>query len=289
MAMLGFALVATTSSIAIAATGSRAARISATERTLAYGEKFRLGGSVPADRGMDVRIKFRPAGADGWRFVRKTHSDRHGTYVTRLRARVNGALRAIPARGHASRPEAIEVRSRTAFHVASHHLKLGRGVRLQGRARPGGRRAVKVVVRGPGGDVTFDRTRRTGRFALAWKPRRAGTYRLRAFTARNRKARGSASVVRRVTAYRPAQASWYGPGFWGGRTACGQTLTSGMLGVAHKSMPCGTRLRLRYGGRTVRVRVIDRGPYSGSREFDLTQATKERLRFPDLGTVWTSK
>ena len=290
MALLGFALVATTASIAIAATASRsAARISATERTLAFGEKFRIGGSVPLDRGMDVRIKFRPAGADGWRLVRKTHSDRNGTFVTRVRARVNGAFKAVPAKGRASGHEAIEVRSRTAFHVGGHHLKLGRGVRLEGRARPGGRRAIKVVVRGPGGDVVRDRSARSGRFALAWKPRRAGTYTLRAYTARNRKAKGSASAVRRVTAYRPAAASWYGPGFWGGRTACGQTLSPGMLGVAHKSMPCGTRLRLRYGGRTVRVRVIDRGPYAGSREFDLTQATRERLRFPSTGVVWTSK
>jgi rare lipoprotein A (peptidoglycan hydrolase) len=61
------------------------------------------------------------------------------------------------------------------------------------------------------------------------------------------------------------------------------------MGVAHKSMPCGTKLRLRYRGRSVSVRVIDRGPYSGNREFDLTEATKNALRFPDVGTVLTSR
>jgi rare lipoprotein A (peptidoglycan hydrolase) len=54
-------------------------------------------------------------------------------------------------------------------------------------------------------------------------------------------------------------------------------------------MPCGTKLRLRYGNREITARVIDRGPYVGSREFDLTSATKQALGFPDLGTVLTSK
>ena len=73
------------------------------------------------------------------------------------------------------------------------------------------------------------------------------------------------------------------------RLACGGTLTPATLGVANRTLPCGTKLRLHYGGRSVTVRVIDRGPFSGSREFDLTQATKERLGFPDVGTVLSSR
>ena len=46
-------------------------------------------------------------------------------------------------------------------------------------------------------------------------------------------------------------------------------------------------MTLRYNGRTVRVPVIDRGPYVGSREFDLTEATKQALGFGDTGTVWS--
>jgi rare lipoprotein A (peptidoglycan hydrolase) len=42
---------------------------------------------------------------------------------------------------------------------------------------------------------------------------------------------------------------------------------------------------LRHGGRTVRVRVVDRGPYVGGREFDLTAATKQRLGFSGVGTI----
>jgi rare lipoprotein A len=46
-----------------------------------------------------------------------------------------------------------------------------------------------------------------------------------------------------------------------------------------------TRVTLRKGKRIVRTRVIDRGPYVGAREFDLTQATKQRLGFGSTGTV----
>ena len=48
-------------------------------------------------------------------------------------------------------------------------------------------------------------------------------------------------------------------------------------------------MRLRYRGRSLTVRVVDRGPYAGGRDFDLTEATKERLRFPDLGVVLSSR
>ena len=60
--------------------------------------------------------------------------------------------------------------------------------------------------------------------------------------------------------------SWYGPGFYGNRTGCGGRLDYGELGVAHKSLPCGTKVTFRHRGRSVRVPVMDRGPYVGSRE-----------------------
>ena len=80
-------------------------------------------------------------------------------------------------------------------------------------------------------------------------------------------------------------ASWYGPGFYGNRTACGQTYTPEILGVAHKTLPCGTRLTLTYGTRAVTVAVIDRGPYIAGRTLDLSNATKLALGCTDLCTV----
>lgn len=68
---------------------------------------------------------------------------------------------------------------------------------------------------------------------------------------------------------RSALASAYGPGLYGNLTACGSVLTTGSNLVAHKTLPCGTRLTVTSNGRSVTTVVGDRGPYSGGREFDL--------------------
>lgn len=83
---------------------------------------------------------------------------------------------------------------------------------------------------------------------------------------------------------RPALASWYGPGFYGNTTACGQTYTPAIMGVAHKTLACGTRIRVCFRGCAV-GRVIDRGPYSGNREFDLSAAMAQAVGFSGVATV----
>jgi rare lipoprotein A (peptidoglycan hydrolase) len=78
-------------------------------------------------------------------------------------------------------------------------------------------------------------------------------------------------------------ATWYGPGFWGNRTACGQTLKPTTVGVAHKKLPCGTRVTFAYRGRWVRAKVIDRGPYNAGYQWDLTRKLAKRLGFINVG------
>ena len=80
-------------------------------------------------------------------------------------------------------------------------------------------------------------------------------------------------------------ASYYGPGLYGNRTACGLTLTTTLQGGAHRTLPCGTLVHLRYGVNEVTVPVVDRGPTILSREFDLTYATKITLGCPDMCTL----
>ena len=82
-----------------------------------------------------------------------------------------------------------------------------------------------------------------------------------------------------MTVYRPAKASWYGPGFYGRRTACGVRMTRKLLGVAHRKLPCGTEVALTYGGRSITVPVVDRGPYGRGLRWDLTAATAKALDF----------
>jgi rare lipoprotein A (peptidoglycan hydrolase) len=67
--------------------------------------------------------------------------------------------------------------------------------------------------------------------------------------------------------------------------ACGGLLGRDQLGVAHKTAPCGTMITFAYGGRTLSVPVIDRGPYIAGREWDLTGATATALGFPGLGQI----
>lgn len=85
----------------------------------------------------------------------------------------------------------------------------------------------------------------------------------------------------RMIGRRPA--TWYGPGFWGHRTGCGRTLRRRTWGVAHRTLPCGKLVWLRYRGRSVAVPVVDRGPYSGA-DVDLTKRTSDFLRFTRAGT-----
>jgi hypothetical protein len=119
--------------------------------------------------------------------------------------------------------------------------------------------------------------RRDGSFAAKWRPTRLGRTSLRALLARPGASSAAAPLTTQVTVYRPAIASWYGPGFWGRRTACGMKLTRDTVGVAHKSLPCGTRVALYHRGRSVTVPVIDRGPFVRGREWDLTQAAAEAI------------
>ena len=85
---------------------------------------------------------------------------------------------------------------------------------------------------------------------------------------------------------RTAGASWYGgPSMWGRQTACGQTLRPSTLGVAHKTLPCGTTVKFVYHGHALVTQVIDRGPYVKGRAWDLTQAASEALDFEGVGNL----
>lgn len=79
-------------------------------------------------------------------------------------------------------------------------------------------------------------------------------------------------VIVLPTWHNDGNVSWYGPGFYGKRTACGLAMTEGLRGVAHRTLPCGTKVTFRNpsNGRTLTLPVVDRGPYVGGRQWDLT-------------------
>ncbi len=144
---------------------------------------------------------------------------------------------------------------------------------------------LERLQRGRWQQVDGDLTDRRGRFALRYRTRGADTAPVRVRFGGDPTARPSKRLLGRLNAFRPALASWYGPGLYGNALGCGGRLSPGTIGVAHKSLPCGTTVVLRKGSRVVRAKVIDRGPYVGAREFDLTAATKAALGFGSTGTV----
>lgn len=80
--------------------------------------------------------------------------------------------------------------------------------------------------------------------------------------------------------------SFYGPGFYGRRTACGYKYTTALLGVAHRSLPCGTLVTFRSGSRVITVPVVDRGPYVYDRTWDLTGAACLALHHCWTGPIY---
>ncbi|MBJ7473012.1 MAG: hypothetical protein JHD16_17030 [Solirubrobacteraceae bacterium] len=171
--------------------------------------------------------------------------------ITERQLTVSG--RVVVVRGRSTTvPIHAELRvGSTGRKVAEADASAGRRFRLQGTASPGERLRL-IVTRTDGGVETAD------------------------------------VPVGKVRKLRSTTASWYGPGLFGNRTACGQTLTSGLRGVAHKHLPCGTKLTVRYGGRSTHATVVDRGPFHAGREFDLTQATARAIGFHSVGRIWVS-
>jgi rare lipoprotein A len=85
-----------------------------------------------------------------------------------------------------------------------------------------------------------------------------------------------------------ALATWFGPGFYGQQTACGQTLTPAVVGVANRTLPCGTLVKFGYKGRSATVPVIDRGPYAhNGAQWDLTTGAASVLGMSDTARLHT--
>jgi rare lipoprotein A len=88
---------------------------------------------------------------------------------------------------------------------------------------------------------------------------------------------------------KPVLATWFGPGFYGNKTACGQTMSPKLVGVANRKLPCGTLVHISYHGRSVTVPVVDRGPYGHlGAVWDLTAGTAQALKVKETVRVTTA-
>ena len=82
-------------------------------------------------------------------------------------------------------------------------------------------------------------------------------------------------------------ASWYGPGFYGRTTANGERFRKGTLTAAHRTLPFGTKVRVTNlnNGRSVVVRINDRGPFRYHRVIDLAHGAAEELKMMQAGEI----
>jgi rare lipoprotein A (peptidoglycan hydrolase) len=142
-------------------------------------------------------------------------------------------------------------------------------------------------------EIASGRADSTGDFTVTWTADANGRWSLRAVpdtaatTASASTAVSSSDTPTGVaTIYRPTRATWYG--MFGRTTACGVRLTRTTMGVAHKTLPCGTMVAVYLDGRTVEVPVIDRGPYAKGVALDLTWAAAQALGMEGTDHVgWT--
>ncbi len=192
-----------------------------------------------------------------------------------------------------SHPVAQAARAKVTIGARRLNVVAGRHTTVSGRLVGRGRGHVVLLQRAAahGRWVTIDRdaTNRAGRFRLSSRVSRTGTTMVRVRVRHDSVLRAGVRTVGHLNVFRTVNASWYGPGLFGGPLACGGSLGFATLGVANKTLPCGTKVTLRYHGHTVHVRVIDRGPFVAGREYDLTQATKQALHFGDVGTLLATK
>ncbi|MGO9882775.1 MAG: septal ring lytic transglycosylase RlpA family protein [Solirubrobacteraceae bacterium] len=124
-----------------------------------------------------------------------------------------------------------------------------------------------------------------GSFSAVWSTNHIGRFSIRAVFAGATAGAASAPPELTTTVYRQSLATIYGPGLYGRHTACGERLSRATIGVANRTLKCGTQVAVYYQGRTMIVPVIDRGPYANGADWDVTAATARALGMDGTANV----
>jgi rare lipoprotein A len=270
-----------------------------------FGDAVTVVGTAPAtDAGKQVLLETAAPSAPVWRRTAAGRVGADRTFRFRVVPRRSGRLRVVvptpsgaspvaTAAVFAASPGAASSSPRTVtvtarFAIAHHAGAVlgGQPVNVGGKllpARPG--RAVRLQSHTSRGwrTVATDRTGPRGGFRLRYWPAAGNGRPVRVVFAGDGGNGRSVQPAGSVTVLHQSLASWYEDG---GNTACG--FHAG-LGVANKSLPCGSKVAFHYGNRTVTAVVDDRGPFVGGREWDLNQNTAAALGFSGVGTVWSSR
>src|SRR3954469_7548579 len=161
---------------------------------------------------------------------------------------------------------------------------LGQVVTFRGKALSGTHMAVQRLQDGAWGTGATPSAGKSGHYVASWRTDHAGVFKVRTVPSGGSSVRASAvEDAQEMTVYRQAVATWFGKGLYGRKTACGQTLSSHLMGVAHKTLPCGTMVSFYFRGRTVTVPVVDRGPFGKGISWHLRTAAADELGFTSTG------
>ncbi len=289
--------------LAFAASPAAAAQVSdvdieADDSRVARGESVELRGSVsPKLDDRRIELKFKTAKGD-YDKLDETRTDGDGDYDFEVTPDFTGRYRAV-AVDDSGEKEAesgrVDVKVDAALTARTKKDVLrGKDIAIRGRLAPGVRDRKVTIQRQRNGDwdrIAIARTDGDGGYRAEWTPEELGSFPVRAkFEGDDLNGAIKQQVEHRVHVYRSAVSSWYGPGLYGNTTACGQTLRPDTVGVAHKTLPCGTKVALplprRDGeGPRHRPRPVHRGARVGPDRGGEAQA---RLPGPRR-TVWSTR
>jgi rare lipoprotein A len=285
-----------------AATPGAPLQATVSPRQLSVNHSVTVTGTAPAsDAGQQATVQTALSPQGTWRSLTSTTIGAGGRFRARAKLRSSGYLRVIeapaataaatagrtPATPAApSSPTPVVVHAQ--FRIARRSLNLigGRSAVVSGHLVPA-RSGQPVELQARSGrrwlTLSTGRTGGRGGFGLRVKVD-SGTQRgLRVVFPGDRANARTVKPAGNVTVFYQDEASWYNDG---GNTACG---FHAAYGVANRTLPCGTKVRFDYGGRTVTATVDDRGPYVGGRNWDLNQNTAAALGFGGVGAVWVSQ
>jgi rare lipoprotein A len=291
-------------------TSTDAIHADVTAGRVAYGRDVVVEGRLPTtDAGRALALEFQAAGATTWRTVADTTAGRNGGFTFRAPLRRSGRVRVTPAVSHGvvnatapstapygiapagaaalapSAADPVQVGSKLLVSNTTHTLLSGAPLTVAGRLEPAtAGRVVSLQARSAGGWQTIATTRTgdRGGFNLRYTGAENGSRSLRVRFAGDRGNAAVAAPAGSVIGMVETVASWY---YDAGNTACGFHAT---YGVANLTLPCGTKVTISYGGRSVLATVDDRGPYVGGRSFDLDQNTAQALGMAGVATVEAS-
>lgn len=279
------------------------ARIS--PRRTSFGRTVTVTGTAPtSDVGNLAILETSPGPKAGWHYLAGARIAAGGAFELRSALQRSSFVRVVdaadsagaasiapnwaasPAGTSASAPAPVTVVAQLTVRRRSINVLGGNRITVHGRLLPAvAGRVIRLQGHGAGGwsALATGHTGGSGRFTLHYLASSGLQRRLRVLFAGDGVNARSVAPVGRLTVYGESVASWYNDA---GNTACGFKVS---YGVANRTLPCGTKVHFRYGGRSVTATVDDRGPFVAGRDWDLNQNTAAALGFTGVGTVWVTQ